>query len=222
MAFGTISPNSGVSHRSQVHCPTKSESQSLKLFRGVAPRSHRRAVALIVCLLFCAAAAQVQHADEDRVKAAYLYNFAKFVEWPAASFSGADSPTIICSVGDDRLAEVLQQTVRGKQTKGRPVEARQVSSEEQFKSCHILLIAFRDKEHISQILRSVQSAGVLTVGQSAEFIRLGGMINLLRNDSNLELEINPTAAEDAGLKISSRLLAVSRVVAAPHGGGNSS
>lgn len=222
MAFKTTSPNSAVSHRSRVHCPTKFERQSLKLLRGVAPRSHRRAVAVIVCLLFYAAAAQVQHSDEDRVKAAYLYNFAKFVEWPAASFSGPDSPTIICSVGDERLAEVLQQTVRGKQTKGRPVEAGQVSREEQFRSCHILLIAFRDKEHISQILHSVKSASVLTVGQSDEFIPLGGMINLVRNDSNLELAINPTAAEDASLKISSRLLAVSRVVAVPHGGGNSS
>jgi YfiR/HmsC-like len=207
MAFGTTSSNSAVSHRLPVYRRT--------------PRPHRRALGLIVCLLFCAAAAEVQHADEDRVKAAYLYNFAKFVEWPAASFSAPDNPTIICSIGDERLAEVLQQTVRGKQPKGRPVEARQVSSEEQFKSCHILLITFRDRAHISQILRSVQSVSVLTVGQSDEFTRLGGMINLVRNDSSLELEINPKAAEAAGLKISSRLLAVSRVVAVPRGGGNS-
>jgi YfiR/HmsC-like len=176
---------------------------------------------MILCLFFCGAEAQVQHADEDRVKAAYLYNFAKFVEWPTASFAGPDDPTIICSVGDDRLADILQQTVSGKQTKGRPVAARQVSSQEQFKSCHILLITFQDKERISQILRWVQSSTVLTVGQSSEFTHLGGMINLVRNDSTLELEINPRAAEAAGLKISSRLLAVSRVVALPRGGGNS-
>jgi len=182
----------------------------------------RRTVAvLMVCLLFCCAAAQVQHADEDQVKAAYLYNFAKFVDWPATSFSGADDPMLVCSIGDERLAEILQQTVRGKQARGRPIEARQVSSEGQFKPCHILLIAFRDSEHISQILRSVQSANVLTVGQSDEFTRLGGMINLVRNDNSLELEINLKAAEAAGLKISSRLLAVSRVVSVPHAGGNS-
>jgi hypothetical protein len=81
------------------------------------------------------------------------------------------------------------------------------------------LIAFPDKERISPILRSVQSANVLTVGQSDEFIRLGGTINLARNENSIELEINPKAAETAGLKISSRLLAVSRVVASPSGGG---
>lgn len=221
MAPRTPSSNSAVSQRLPVPRQAKCDPEWLKLFRVVTERLHCRPLGLIVCLLFCAAAAQVQHADEDQVKAAYLYNFAKFVEWPVTRFAGPDNPTIICSIGDERLAEVLQQTVRRKQPKGRPVEARQVSNEGQFKSCHILLIAFQDREHISQILRSVQSISVLTVGQSDEFTRLGGMINLVRNDSSLELEINPKAAEAAGLKISSRLLAVSRIVAALHGGGNS-
>jgi hypothetical protein len=221
MTTGTLSTNSGVSALAPVHRPARFGPEWPRFSRLVTPQRQIKALGLIACVCFCVAAAQVQHADEDRVKAAYLYNFAKFVEWPAASFPGPGNPTIICSVGDERLAEVLQQTVLGKQSKGRPVEARQVSSEGQFKSCHILLITFRDKERIAQILRSVQSASVLTVGQSEEFTRLGGMINLVRNDSSLELEINPKAAEAAGLKISSRLLAVSRVVAVPHGGGNS-
>jgi hypothetical protein len=148
-----------------------------------------------------------------------LYNFAKFVEWPPASFSSVDDPLIICSVGDARLAEILQQTARGKQAQGRSIEVRQVSGAGEFKACRILWIAFPDKERISPILRSVQSASVLTVGQSDEFIRLGGTINLARNENSIELEINPKAAETAGLKISSRLLAVSRVVASPSGGG---
>jgi len=175
--------------------------------------------ALVVCLVSCGAFAQVRHADEDQVKAAYLFNFAKFVDWPAASFSGPNDPVIICSIGDDRLAEVLEETVRGKQAKGRPIEARQVSAAPQFKSCHILLIVFREQERITPILRSVQACCVLTVGQSAEFPRLGGMINLVRKDASIELEINPKAADAAGLKISSRLLAVSHIVAEPRGGG---
>jgi YfiR/HmsC-like len=174
---------------------------------------------VVLLLLVCGAGAQVKYADEDRIKSAYLYNFAKFVDWPAESFSSTDSPLLICSTGDDRLAEVLRQTVQGKQAKGRPIEARSMSSAGPFKSCHVLLIAFQDKEHISSILRSVQSANVLTVGESEEFTRLGGIINLVRNDSSIELEINPKAADAVGLKISSRLLAVARVVAARHGGG---
>lgn len=216
---GTRSRNSGASYISPVQQPTKFGLEGTTLSRRLGSRRHIAALGLM-CLLFYAATGQVQHADEDRVKAAYLYNFVKFVEWPAASFSGTDDPTVICFIGDDRLAEILQQTVHGKQPKGRPVETREVSEEQQFKSCHILLIAYRDKAHISQILHSVRSTCVLTVGQSEEFTRLGGMINLVRNDSIIELEINPKAAEAAGLKISSRLLAVSRVVAG-HGGGNS-
>lgn len=221
MASPTPSPPPAVSRPSPVHSLTGPGATKPKPHRTLGARTRSRNSLLTVCLLFGFAAAQVQHADEDRVKAAYLYNFAKFVEWPAASFTGPDQPTVICSVGDERLAEVLLQSVRGKQPKGRPVEAREVFSEKQFKSCHILLITFRDSQHISEILRSVQSASVLTVGQSDDFTRLGGMINLVRNDSSLELEINPKAAEAAGLKISSRLLAVSRVVALPRHGGNS-
>jgi len=162
--------------------------------------------------------AQVRRADEDQVKAAYLYNFAKFVDWPATSFSGLTDPMVICSIGDERMGEILQELVRGKPSRGRPVETREVSNDGQLNSCHILLIAFADKEHISQILRRVQSHTVLTVGESEEFMRLGGMINLARNDSNIELEINPKAAAAAGLKISSRLLAVARVVGGGPGG----
>jgi len=220
MAFGITSPNlhdSIISSRRRLAFRPGEPN----LFRNLLPRRRSMVLSLIVCLLLCRAAAQIQHADEDQVKAAYLYNFAKFVEWPPASFPGMEDRTIICTIGDERMAEVLQQTVRGKQANGRPVEARLVSSVEELRSCHILLIAFRDKEHISQILRSVQSANVLTVGQSEEFTRLGGMINLARNDNSIQLEINPKAAEAAGLKISSRLLAVSRVVTFPPGGGNS-
>lgn len=171
--------------------------------------------AAVLCLLL-GAFAQVEHADEDRVKAAYLYNFVKFVEWPANRFSGANDPTIICLVGDERLAEILEQTVQRKAVKGRPIEAREVRDDGQIKACHILLITFPDKARILKVLRSVQASNVLTVGESEDFTRLGGMINLSRKESNIELEINPKAAEAEGLKISSRLLAVAHIVA---GGG---
>jgi hypothetical protein len=217
MASGIISRESLETGTSPVHRRIKVGPEPRKLSPTLALR--RLGLGLLVSLLFCAAVAQVRQADEDRVKAAYLYNFAKFVEWPPASFSSVDDPLIICSVGDARLAEILQQTARGKQAQGRSIEVRQVSGAGEFKACRILWIAFPDKERISPILRSVQSASVLTVGQSDEFIRLGGTINLARNENSIELEINPKAAETAGLKISSRLLAVSRVVASPSGGG---
>lgn len=173
------------------------------------------AAATILSLLLSGATAQVRRADEDQVKAAYLYNFAKFVEWPLTSFNRTADPVIICAMGDERFAEILQQTARGKQAQGRPVAVKLVDTIDGLKLCHILMIAYRDKARIEPALRSAQSAGILTVGQSADFIRLGGIINLARSEDSVELEINPRAAEAAGLKISARLLAVSRVVAAP-------
>jgi YfiR/HmsC-like len=175
-------------------------------------------VILLACLSFSSPAPpQLPQVDENRVKAAYLYNFARFVDWPAASWPQADGPTLICSVGDDRLAEVLQQAVVGKQANGRRIETRRISSSQEGRSCHILLIGFHDSPRVLQMLRGLQDTRVLTVGQIDGFTDLGGMINLVRTERAVELEINPKAAEAAGLKISSRLLAVSRVVTPSRG-----
>ena len=170
-------------------------------------------VILMVCLSFASPARpQLPQADEDRVKAGYLFNFARFVDWPAESWPRADGTILICSIGDDRLAEVLKQVVVGKQANGRRIETRRISSSQEGRSCHILLIGFRNQQRVLEMLRGLQVARVLTVGQVDGFTDLGGMINLVRTERTVELEVNPKAAEAAGLKISSRLLAVSRVV----------
>lgn len=178
------------------------------------------AVGLVLGLPFCSTQAQVRVSEDSRVKAAYLYNFAKFVEWPANTFRSADDPTLICAIGDDRIGEVLLDTVTGKKANGRPVEARRLTSLQDIRSCQILFIGFADKEHISEILEQLRDVKALTVGQTEQFIALGGMINLVQQNDRIELEIDPQAADAAGLKISSRLLVVSRVVTGrAHGGG---
>jgi len=188
------------------------------VLRQSAVRSLLGAILLTASSLVGGAAAQAPQVDEEHIKAAYLYNFAKFVEWPADNSSSPDRPTLICALGDDRLAEVLQQVVLGKQANGRRVEARRISNFQEGKSCQILLIGFRDQEHVVQALRGLEAASVLTVGEIDRFTDLGGMINLVRTERAMELEINPKAAEAAGLKISSRLLAVARIVADARGG----
>jgi YfiR/HmsC-like len=135
---------------------------------------------LTVCFEF-SAQTSAQTVEESRVKAAYLYNFAK--------------------------------------ANGRPVEARRPRSPDEFKSCHVLFIGFSDKERIAQLLNRLQRSSVLTVGQSDQFIRLGGMINLALKNTTIELEIDPAASNAVGLKISSRLLVVARLVKAPDQGG---
>jgi hypothetical protein len=185
-------------------------------FRTIAGVGQAFATAILISGLFgFAAQPSAQTVEESRVKAAYLYNFAKFVDWPAGVFRNPDDPAVICVVGDERTSDVLEPAVSGKKANGRPVEARRPHSSAELKSCQILFIGFSDKERIAQLLDGLQGSNVLTVGQSGEFIALGGMINLALNHATIELEIDPEASNAAGLKISSRLLVVARLVKAP-------
>ncbi len=179
------------------------------------PRSLALAVLLLAICFKFAAQASAQSVEESRVKAAYLYNFAKFVEWPPGVFRNPDDPAVICVVGDERTSDVLEPAVAGKKANGRPVEARRPHSSAELKSCQVLFIGFSDKERIAQLLSEVQRSSVLTVGQSDNFIALGGMINLALKNTTIELEIDPEPSTAVGLKISSRLLVVAQLVKGP-------
>ncbi len=155
-----------------------------------------------------------QTVEDSRVKAAYLYNFAKFVEWPSGAFRNPDDPAVICVVGDEHTSDVLDSALNGKKAGGRLVEARRPHSPGEIRSCHVVFIGFPDKQRIEQMLNQVRGVSVLTVGQSNQFLALGGMINLAQKDSRIELEIDPDASSAVGLKISSRLLVVSHLIRA--------
>lgn len=163
--------------------------------------------------------ALAQPVEESQLQAAYLYNFAKFVDWPAGTFRSPDDPMVICVFGDDRTGDVLEQSVSGKRANGRPVESRQPHTAAECKPCHILFIGSSDKNRMGEILRELRGSSVLTVGHSDQFIPLGGVINLARKDVTIELEIDPEAADAAGLKISSRLLVIARLIKHKRTGG---
>jgi hypothetical protein len=153
-----------------------------------------------------------QAAEVSQVKAAYLYNFTKYVEWPPDAFHSADDPAVICVIGDDRTGKILEQVTLGKKANGRRVEARNPHSVNEFRACQVLFIGFADKDRIAGILRNLRDSNVLVVGQTGEFLSLGGMINLVQKNGAIELEIDTRATDAAGLKVSSRLLVVSRIV----------
>jgi YfiR/HmsC-like len=183
--------------------------------RKIAGITRALAMGVLILTACCASQTWAQTVEESRVKAAYLFNFAKFVEWPSGVFRNPDDPTVICVVGDERMSDVLEPAVSGKKANGRRVEARRPRSSDEFKSCHVLFIGFSDKERITLLLNRLQRSSVLTVGQSDQFIRLGGMINLALKNTTVELEIDPEASNAVGLKISSRLLVVARLVKTP-------
>jgi hypothetical protein len=172
----------------------------------------------LTCAIF-AAQIQGQTVEDTELKAAYLYNFAKFVEWPAGVFSNPTTPLAICVIGDEHMSEVLERVVFGKKLSGRPLETRRPRSQKDFKFCHIMFVGFTDKEHTVEILDALRGSSVLTVGQNQQFLPLGGMINLALDHSTIRLEIAPQASQAAGLKISSRLLAVARTVNSGHAAG---
>ncbi len=195
-------------------CRRKTAKSRSPVFRKIACIRPAFAIGFLTIGVVLGLARQIsaQAVEESRVKAAYLYNFAKFVEWPAGVFRTPDDPAVICVVGDQRTSDVLEPAVSGKRANGRPVEARRPRSTAEFKSCQVLFIGFSDKKRIAELLTGLQKASVLTVGQSDQFIPLGGMINLALKNSTIELEIDPEASNAAGLKISSRLLVVARLV----------
>ena len=195
------------------NCLKTKDSPEFRRIAGI-----RRTVTMVLLILTAgfelSGQSSAQTVEESRVKAAYLYNFAKFVDWPPGAFQNPDDPAVICVVGDERTSDVLEAAVSGRKANGRPVQARRPRSPEEFKSCHLLFIGFSDKERIAELLNRLQRSSVLTVGQSDQFISLGGMINLALRNSTIELEIAPEASTAVGLKISSRLLVVARLVKA--------
>jgi len=149
---------------------------------------------------------------ESQVKAVFLYNFAQFVEWPPNSFTNETSPIVIGILGDDPFGSVLDQIVRGETVRGRKIVVKRLAPGDEFRSCHILFISHSEKERAWEFLQDLKNSPVLTVGEDENFCERGGMINFVRQDKNIRLEANRTAAEETGIKISSRLLSLARQV----------
>lgn len=164
-----------------------------------------RCAFLVPCVSILVPCAFAQDVSlEYRVKAAYLLNFARFVEWPPAARSG---PLTICVAGRDVFGPVLAETVRNETVEGRPLVARVILEPEP--GCHVIFVP--RGAAAQAYLRAMRETPVLTVGETPEFLAEGGVVNFLRDGDNVRFEINPAAADRAGLRVSSRLLRLARV-----------
>jgi len=166
----------------------------------------------LVMLLLSGAHAQSPTAGEYQVKAAFLYNFAKFVEWPPGSFSGANAPYKICVLGRDPFGQDLRDITADKSLNGRRFEVNHVTDLQQARGCLILFICSSELGQMKQILGALRGSGVLTVGDTKGFAEMGGMINFVLENNRVQFEVNRKAAEESGLKISSKLLTVAKLV----------
>jgi hypothetical protein len=148
---------------------------------------------------------------EYQVKGAFLYNFAKFVEWPAPALEGRDR-FVICVLGSGEEERELSAVVAGRNVRGRPVVVRAPGTAGEVSGCHILFVAGSRDLSAEEVARAVAGLHVLTVGERERFAHDGGMVNFVSQERKLRFEINKRRAEDAGLEISSHLLKLAQSV----------
>jgi YfiR/HmsC-like len=169
-----------------------------------------------VCLSLGCAVCMVGRADgslsEYQVKALFLLNFAKYVDWPAASLAETNGPFTIGVFGENKFGDDLQKVVAGKNVGGRGLAVRQIESAGDAGKCSILFISGSEKEHLAEILDRVKDAPVLTVGESEEFFKQGGGIKFTMKEGKVRLEVNLESTRRAHLQISSKLLKVADTV----------
>ena len=158
------------------------------------------------------------HLPEYAVKAAFLFHFVEFVEWPAHA-PHSDATVTIGVVGRDPFGDVLDRAVLNKTAAGRPLAVRRFATVEEVEPCHVLFISTSEVSRLPAILTRLGDHPVLTVGEADRFARRGGMIGFFFEEDKVRLEVNAAVAAAAGLRISSKLLSVARVVARPADGG---
>ncbi len=155
--------------------------------------------------------------SEYKVKAAFLFNFAKFVEWPERE--GDTDAVTIGVIGFDPFGENLEQVVRDKTVGSKRIAIRRFAGVEELEPCDILFISPSESSRLDAILRALDGTATLTVGEDEGFVQKGGIIRFFTEQSKIRFEINLDAAEYEGLRLSSRLLQVARTVAGKARGG---
>jgi hypothetical protein len=185
---------------------------------GMSASRGSRARALLLGLVLVLAAApglpalaEQQSVGEYKVKAAFLYNFTKFVEWPDQAFPDAAAPFVIAVLGDDPFGDALD-ILKGKTAQGRPIVVRRIASLAEVTRVNILFVASSEKSRLGSVLPAAEAMHALTVGDAQGFRSQGGMIQLVRDGDKVGFEVNLDASRRAELKISSKLLTLAKAV----------
>jgi hypothetical protein len=172
----------------------------------------RLAIWIAVLVPFAAVAQADRELAEMRIKAAFLYRFSGFVEWPPSAFARKESPFVIGVIGADALADELEQAVAGRDAQGRAVVVRRLRRGESFAGLHILFIGQANTARLAEILGAARGHSVLTVTESDDALAHGSMINFVEVDNKVRFDVGLPEIELANLRVSARLLAVARKV----------
>ncbi len=179
-------------------------------------RGKRSAMRLaLACLVWTACSGLVLQAGESpseyEVKAAYLYQFGKFVEWPSSKLPGSEGFSI-CTIGKDPFGARLDETLAGRTVQGWPVIAKRLQTTESAGDCDVLFISSSERSRMEEILEAVRGKSVLTVSESMNFLQQGGMINFQMDKRKVRFGVNLSALRQANLKVSSELLKVANSI----------
>lgn len=187
--------------------------------RGGASSPRRAgAAALLALLASLATGAAGAQPSENEVKAAFLFSFAKFVEWPEGLLGPVETPFAFCLLGESALDEPLEEAVRGKHVRGRPAVVHRASDLADLGGCRILFVGRSEAGRLSEIVAALRDRPVLTVGDHAGFVGAGGMIEFVLRQRRVRFRIDQGASSRAGLAISAKLLGLAERVLVADGG----
>lgn len=150
--------------------------------------------------------------SEYLIKAGFTYNFAKLMEWPASAFPQPNSPIVIGILGTDPFGGTLDQVLQGKKVNGRDFVVKHLKWGAEVKDCNILFVSSSERVHFDELFHLIKGMPILTIGEAPGFAQRGGMINFVIEDDKVHFEINVEAAKQSDINISSRLLALARIV----------
>src|SRR5437016_4691152 len=174
-------------------------------------RSFGLATVTASCLYIILVNACLAASTEYEVKATFLYNFAKFVDWPAQAVSGSGSVFSICLAGDP-FEGAFDRVIQGEILDGKPLMARRIAAGDDLQGCQIIYVAPSEAFRSRDIINAAANAPILTVGEADDFIDDGGIVRFVKTAGRIHFQINPDAAQRASLKVSSRLLRLADIV----------
>jgi hypothetical protein len=189
-------------YRASNNSPKEPSSRQTFLSAGIC----RLACTLLLVPGLAQSACAQSNADEYQVKAAFLFHFAQFVDWPAGALDAGDASVKLCILDDEPRRRELQNTIEGKLIGGRVYHVRLLSQQQEISDCNILFLSRDEANRQTTIVKSLRGMPILTVGETTNFLSDGGMIRFHFEEGKIRFDINLGAADSSHLKISSRLL----------------
>jgi hypothetical protein len=173
---------------------------------------------LWICLVALSPGSARAESREYQIKAAFLVNFMQFVTWPSTAFTNADAPFCVGVLGDDPFGAALDLTVQGGTVNHHKIVVQRARRIEDCKDCQMIFVSRSEEKNLPLILARLDASPILTVGETRDFARRGGIINFYLEENKVRFEINPTVAQRGKLKISAQLLSLGKIVEPAQGG----